>query len=265
MENCCTNNTASIDRIMEKYDYYLSINDIDNATKHLFFWEKEYLSMRSLSLSDKRNLFSIENELVGLYRNTSKKQEAYKSIDILLNLIKELELQDTITCATAYTNIATCYKVFSDIDLSIQYFNKALDIYKTQSFDKNTYKYASLLNNYALALIDKFEYEKAYQYFNDAITYLSNIKNAQLEVALTYLNLATLKEKELGLLESEQLIDEYLEKAKIILDSSDVTKDSYYAFVCSKAKTVYKYYGYFLYSKELDERMKRIYEGARTI
>ena len=265
MESCCKNNTASIDRIMEKYDYYLSLNDIDNATKHLAFWEKEYLSMGKLSLSDKRNLFSIENELVGLYRNTSKKKEAYKSIDILLSLTKDLELQDTISCATAYTNIATCYKVFSDIELSLRYFNNALDIYIKQNYDKNTYKYASLLNNFALALIDKCEYDKAYQFFNDAITYLSNIQNADLEIALTYLNLATLKEKELGLLESEKVVDEYLNKAKDILDSEKVIRNSYYAFVCSKAKTVYEYYGYFLYAKELEERMKNIYEGARTI
>ena len=265
MENCCLNNTASIDRIMEKYDYYLSINDTTSALNHLLFWEKEYLSYSKLSISDKRNLLSIENELVGMYRKNASKDNAYKSIDVLNKLIKELDLYDSVTCATSYTNIATCYKVFNDIDNAIKYYSDALDIYKRNNFEINTYKYASLLNNYALALIDVEDYDKAFQYFNEAIDILKSIKDAKLEIALTYLNLATLKEKQLGLLESESIIDEYLNTAKTIFDDKDIKRDSYYAFVCDKALSVYEYYGYFLYAKELKERINNIYEGLRSI
>ena len=39
-------------------------------------------------------------------------------------------------------------------------------------------------------------------------------------------------------------------------------RDGYYAFVCEKCASVFGYYGFFMYEKELHERSRRIYEGS---
>ncbi len=263
METCCQNTTASINRIMGKYDEYIDKGDLNGAMRYLEFWKAELST--SNNISDKRNLFTICNELVGVYRQTNNKEKAYDISKYLLAIANELDLKNTISIATMYTNIATSYKVFNDYDISINYYQKALDIYEIQNFDKETYKYASLLNNYALVLLDVSQYEKAYNMFYNAIDILSKIKNADLEIAMTYLNLANLKELQLGALASEKQVDEYLDKAKEILDDENMKRDSYYAYSCQKAASVYSYYGYFLYANELNERADKIYERARSI
>ena len=82
---------------------------------------------------------------------------------------------------------------------------------------------------------------------------------------MTYLNIATLKELEQGLLEAEKEIEELLNKAQSILEDIKLERDSYYAYSCIKASSVFSYYGYFLYAKELKERADTIYARARAI
>ena len=86
-------------------------------------------------------------------------------------------------------------------------------------------------------------------------------KNGLLEVAITYLNIASAKELELGFEKSAKIIDEYLKKAMKILDEHK-NRDGYYAFVCEKCASVFDYYGYFIYNSELKERVKGIYERS---
>ena len=106
--------------------------------------------------------------------------------------------------------------------------------------------------------------DNALSLFFNAIDILKEIKNKDLEIAMTYLNIATLYDAKDGI-EATSLIEENLDKAKDIFENSNITRDSYYAFVVSKAKTVYEYFGYFIYAKELDERERKIYERARAI
>ena len=82
---------------------------------------------------------------------------------------------------------------------------------------------------------------------------------------MTYLNIATLKELELGLMDAEKEIDMLLNKAQEILDDTKIEHNSYYAYSCNKAASVFSYYGYFLYANELKERADKIYERARSL
>ena len=90
---------------------------------------------------------------------------------------------------------------------------------------------------------------------------MKNAPDGLLEVAITYLNIASAKEQELGALDSEKIIEDYLKRAADILDAHE-KRDGYYAFVCEKCASVYGYYGHFFYEKELLERARGIYEGS---
>ena len=39
-------------------------------------------------------------------------------------------------------------------------------------------------------------------------------------------------------------------------------RDGYYAFVCEKCASVFGYFGYFVYEKELEKRARDIYERS---
>ena len=86
-------------------------------------------------------------------------------------------------------------------------------------------------------------------------------ENGELEIAITYLNMSSCLEAEKGLEETENEINEYVNKAWVLIDNFE-NKNGYYAFVCEKCASVFGYYGYFAYENELKERARRIYEGA---
>ena len=100
-----------------------------------------------------------------------------------------------------------------------------------------------------------------YELYKKAISVMSGNENGKLEVAITYLNIASAKESELGIIDAEEIISELLEKARLILEAHE-NRDGYYAFVCEKCASVFGYYGHFLYDSELRERARSIYERA---
>jgi hypothetical protein len=112
----------------------------------------------------------------------------------------------------------------------------------------------------ALALVDLCRFAQARAYNEKAISVMQNTPDGALEVAITYLNMASAAEAEQGLEHAEQTIAAYVEKAWSILENPP-KRDGYYAFVCEKCATVFGYYGYFYYEKELSERARRIYAG----
>ena len=102
---------------------------------------------------------------------------------------------------------------------------------------------------------------EAYTFYEKALALVSAREDGGLECAVTYLNLASLKEAELGLLDAEEDIASLLDQAAQRLDNHP-KRDGYYAFVCEKCAPVFGYYGRFRYEKDLKERAKSIYEGA---
>ena len=91
---------------------------------------------------------------------------------------------------------------------------------------------------------------------------MENIPDSEGEIAITYLNLATMVEKKYGLVDGDEKIREYLNRAESLLDRHSA-RDGYYAFVCEKCATVFGYYGRFVYEKKLAERAREIYERER--
>ena len=117
-----------------------------------------------------------------------------------------------------------------------------------------------LYNNTALALVDLKEYKKANELYMKALSVMEKVPRGELERAVTYLNMASAAEAEKGLTESEEIISEFVNKAWELLNIHKEDRDGYYAFICEKCASVFGYYGYFLYERELSERAKRIYE-----
>ena len=146
----------------------------------------------------------------------------------------------------------------SDIDALSPLFERAKKVYETE-LDPYDTRLGGLYNNMALALVDLKRFDEADRLYRKAIEIMSNNDGGDLEVAITYLNIATAAEAEYGLLDADEKISALLDKAKDILENH-AQKDGYYAFVCEKCASVFGYYGHFVYQNELSERARRIYE-----
>ncbi len=242
-------------RILNKLDELLGKNDYESAERHLLYWSDEAVLM-----GDKRTSLLIKNELAGLYRKLSRKNDALNMVSSLLSLVDEMKIESNVGAATTYINCATVYKAFGEPQKSLPLFEKAKSIYEN-NLPENDERFGGLFNNMALSLVDLKRFREAYELYEKAISVMNNNDDGDLEVAITYLNIASAKEIELGAEESELVVRAYLEKAIEILDSHE-NKDGYYAFVCEKCSSVFGYFGYFLYKKELEERVRKIYERS---
>ena len=247
----------SIDRIISKLDEYLYKNDYASAERHLLYWLSEALNEQNASAE-----MLVRNELMGLYRKLGRKAEALENADTALKRIDTLGIGHQVGAATTYLNSATVYKAFGMAEKGMPLFEKARDIYEKE-LDGNDSRLGGLYNNMALSLVDMGRYEEANRLYRKAVLVMERLENGSLEVAITYLNMASALEAEYGLTDAEERIQEYVEKAQGLLEECE-QRDGYYAFVCEKCASVFDYYGYFLYAAELKERARRIYENAGT-
>ena len=243
------------ERILNKLDELLGRNDYESAEKHLLYWLDE-----AENAGDKRATLLVKNELAGLYRKLSRKDDALKIVSSLIDLINEMGIENNVGAATTFINAATVYKAFDYPQKSLTLFEKARVIYE-ENLSENDERFGGLFNNMALTLVDLKRFNEAYELYDKAVSVMSKNEDGDLEVAITYLNIASAKETELGAEESDLVIREYLEKAIEILDKHE-NKDGYYAFVCEKCASVFGYFGYFLYKKDLEERVRKIYERS---
>lgn len=244
----------SVEKIISKLDSYLHKNDYESAERHLAYW----LSEADLT-SDLRLRLTVLNELMGLYRKLGKKEKALQTAEDALETVEKLGIRHQIGAATTYLNSATVYKAFGMPERAITLFEKAKVIYESELSPEDE-RLGGLYNNMALALVDLGRYGEAREAYQNAISVMEKAEDGALEVAITYLNMATAAETELGLEDSEEQVSQLLEKAQRLIDGFE-KRDGHYAFVCEKCASVYGYYGYFLYENELKERAKRIYEG----
>lgn len=243
------------DRILEKLDSFLHRNDYASAEQHLLYWLAE-----AQSTQNGKTELMVRNELMGLYRKLGKREQALAQVAAALEKIREMGVGEQVGAATTYLNGATVYKAFGLAEDAIPMFERARAIYERE-LPAQDGRLGGLYNNMGLALVDLKRFEEADALYRKAIAVMQTAPNGAFEVAITYLNMATAAEAELGLWDADEKITDYLKRAEELLNRHQ-NRDGYYAFVCEKCASVYGYYGYFEFEKELTERARRIYEGA---
>ncbi len=243
-------------RVLEKLDEYLGRNDYSGAKRHLLYWLAE-----AEAIADGKGILLISNELMGLCRKLGEGEQAVGYAESALLQIEKMGIENNIGAATTYLNSATVYKAFDRAEDAVPLFEKARAVYE-KNLSPDDERLGGLYNNMALAFVDLGRFEEADELYKKAIGVMKLNENAEPEQAITYLNMASAAETRYGLEGAQDIISACAQKAMELLDSCKDRADGDYAFACEKCATVFEYYGYFLYKKELNERSRRIYEGA---
>lgn len=241
-------------RIIEKMDEYMSRRDYAGAERHLKYWLEEAKLGQDL-----RGQLMIRNEMIGHYRKTGEKENAFANIEEALRLVSVMDFGDTISAGTTYTNAATAYHAFGEYEKAIGLFEKAKPVYES-SGNTRPDLLGGLYNNMALTYMALNRFPEAYVLYEKAYAIMGQLEGGVLEQAITCLNMADLTEAEYGPEEGEKKIYELVDKAYDLLNDPDVKRDGYYAFVCEKCAPSFSYYGYFMAADELKKRAEAIYE-----
>lgn len=251
------NGRISIDRVLARLDEYLHKNDYAAAERHLLYWLAE-----AEQCSDAQAFLLTRNELMGLYRKLGKREQALECVSAALDKIEQLGIGHQVGAATTFLNCATVYKAFGMAEQSLPLFERARDIYDKELAEDDA-RLGGLYNNMALSLVDVGRFDEADELYRKAIDVMRRSEDGAPEIAITYLNMASAAEARYGGVEADEMIEQYLQKARELLETYS-KRDGYYAFVCEKCATVFGYYGHFVYCEELEQRARRIYENEGT-
>lgn len=254
MEN--KSNHFNIQNIIKELDDLLSKNDYISACD---FLESNIIDAQKID--DKKSLFTLYNECIGIYRKIGKKEKCFFYCNEALDVTEKLKLSENVSGATTFINYATAFKAFGEAEKGISFFEKAKRIYE-EKLPPNDKRLAGLYNNFALTLVDLKRFDEAIVLYEKAISVLKSYDEAQPEAAISYLNMANAVEAKEGLENACEKIDFLLDKATEILDKTKVKNDGNYAFVCEKCASTFGYYGRFFYEAELKERAREIYERS---
>ena len=242
-----------LSRIIEKVDSLFNKNDYLEAGKLLEYWLKE-----ASALKDRQGELSILNELIGYYRKVKNEAKALESINKALLLLDVLEQKGSITGGAVLLNCATAFKAFEKSDKALPLYLEAENIYKNL-LDSNDERFGGLYNNFALALVDLNEFDKAIDYYYKAIAVMQKIDNGKQDLAITYVNLAHLFDQKGD--KREKSVD-CLFKAYELLNDDSIIKNGYFAYVLSKCAPSFKYFGFDKIATELETLSKEIYERS---
>lgn len=245
-----------IKRIIAKLDDFLSQNDYKTAEQHLSYWISEAIRM-----NDKNGQLSLYNERMGLFRKLNQRDNAISDAQTSLGLVEELEISQSATAGTTFLNAATVYKAFGQAEKALPFYEKALAIYK-KTLSPSDPLFGGLYNNMALALVDLKQFQRADDCYKNALSVMEQVENGELDRAITYLNMADAAVAQYGAERAERTVSACIDIATELLDTTSLPRNGYYAFVAEKCASTFRYYGYFVYAKELETRARRIYERA---
>lgn len=243
-------------RIAEKLDEYMSRRDYAGAEKHLLYWMQE-----ALEGGDERGRLMLCNELIGHYRKTGQRAEAFARAEEALGLLGRLELEGSISEGTTCVNAATAYSAFGEDTRALELFSRAAKVYEGRS-DTDPAMLGGLYNNMALALGGLGRFGEAYALFDKAMALMGRVPGGELEQAITCLNIADTLEAEQGAEAAGARIRSLLDRALGLLRGAPVPRDGYYAFVCEKCAPGFGHHGDPGAEAELRKAAEEIYDRA---
>lgn len=165
----------------------------------------------------------ILNELMGLYRVTSKYDACADCADKILSLCSELKLEGTVNYATALLNIATAYRVMKRYNEAENYYRQVGEIFD-EKLPLPDYRMATLHNNLSLLYSETNRLEQAKEELLKAMEMIKSLDNSQVEIAITHTNLGNIC---FALHQNEEAANHML-KAVEIFESMKGERDAHY-------------------------------------
>lgn len=245
--------SVPIERIIEKLNEHFDRNDLVAVGRLLEYWSAE-----ARALGDTRGLLEILNEQIGYYRRISDKDKGLAAVEEAFALVETLGFNGTVSGGTLYVNGATTMKAFGLATESIQYYEKAKEIYD-RLLSENDYKMAAYYNNVSSAYLELGDIESAERSCYAAISILERLGGFRGEIAVTLVNLAHMYYKKDP---CDERIYSSIEEAWEHLTAPENVPNGDLAFLISKCYPSFEFFGYFDMAVKLKNYMEKIYAGT---
>ena len=208
---------AEIGPILQQLDTLFEKGD----TKEIQHFLEKQIAF-SIENNETDNYITLLNEMIGFCRDMGQFEAGDKYCDRLYQLVDKEPYKDTIPYATTLLNIANFKRAKKEYGISEKLYRKVVPIYESFLPEKD-FRYASYYNNFSLLYQEMEQYWKAIECLNKALVNAKEYKEARIEVATTYTNLAGCYLK----LKKEKEAKKCLEEAFQIFEQ-DEKKDYHY-------------------------------------
>ena len=213
---------------------------------------------RAREAGDWRAELAVTSELLGQYRRSMDAEKGLAAVESALALVREHRLGRTVSGATVLLNAATTLGCFGEHESALPIFRHVSRVYAEQ-LDPQDYRFAGLFNNMAQSHAALGEFAQAEAMFLSAVKIMEGLGGGGCEIAVTLCSLAELYD---AADPEDARIADCLERAWSCLDDPALERGGYYAFMASKCVPAFDRLGFFLYAKDLEERIRTIHEGT---
>lgn len=150
---------------------------------------KESLA-QAVTENDNAAQFTILNEMMGFFRDTSQYEKSINACHRCIELMKQMGIEGTVSYATSLQNIANAHRAAGLLQESLDFYKETFQIYKDNNIPAGDYRFASLNNNIALLYQEMGDFQMAVEHLKKALDIIKKIEGSEIEVATTYSNLA---------------------------------------------------------------------------
>ena len=240
-------------RIRDKLDSLMDEKDYSGVRRLLDYWLEEARLGR-----DQAGELMVLGEMIGFFRKTGKKEEAFLACDQALAMLELVQFRSSLQSASTLVNAATAFHAFGESRKALPLFERAKTIFEA-SPGAAPELLGGLYNNMALVCTALGQYDEAHALYDQAMDVMQSVPGGVLEQAITCLNSADALCAQFGMEAAEERIFALLDQAWELLKDPSAPHNGYYAFVCEKCAPSFSYYGYFAAAEELEREAERFY------
>lgn len=171
-------------QLLDQLDDFYHSSDTTNAETLL-----NHARSECEHIHDHSALLTIYNELIGLYRETGRCEQAVEITDLALKLTSDLSLNGTMEHGITLLNGATVCRSAGQLERSLAFYLQAETIFLKNN-QEQSYHMASLYNNVSQLYQDRQEYELALEYQKKALTLNQTFPDSASEIATTNINMS---------------------------------------------------------------------------
>ncbi|MBE6368241.1 MAG: tetratricopeptide repeat protein [Lentisphaerae bacterium] len=242
----CSGQPIPLAEVIARCDELFNANDPAALGEHLRFWRQ-----KAQAWGDKSGELSILSEMMGHYRMTGNETLALQAIKDGLQLLRELNIANSVSCGTILINAATALQAFGYFKEALTHYAEAFRCYNSH-LDPNDWRFAGLLNNMAAAHAANGDFQHAQAFYRQALEVLTACGNL-MDKAVTFVNLAQLYDQQDS---SDERINQMLDQAMQCFQDPAAAHDGYFAHTCSKCASAFGLFG-----RLEDERLLKKYAG----
>lgn len=175
---------------MEMNNFYYQVDRLfeEKKLKEAEEFMKETLAQAEAE-SDAGAVITVCNELGGYYRAVSRYSDGIPLYEKALKLMRDMGLERSEHYGTTLVNYATTYTMAGDTIKALNLYTEAAEIYAEAGLGAD-YRLATLFNNMSFLCQDLEDYPQAQEYLEKSLFILKGLEESEIEVAITYSNLA---------------------------------------------------------------------------